>query len=232
MNKWIKKIGRLKKTIQGKDFYWKTQVDCEKLRMGNQYADWTFCTQNIDEHSIVYSFGIGTDISFDTQLIQKYGLTVFAYDPTPLSIEWLKSQNIPKEFIVQQIGLANFDGEINFNMPEKGEHVSCSMINTDEFSNTQSIKAKVFTLKKLMTINGHVHIDILKIDIEGAEYDVLKNICENSINVKQILVEFHHRFKEIGIMKSIEAIKLLNSFGYKIFYISDSGEEYSFIKTQ
>jgi hypothetical protein len=50
------------------------------------------------------------------------------------------------------------------------------------------------------------------------------------LQVSQILVEFHHRFKDVGIKKSIEAIDLLNQNGYKIFFVSDSGEEYSFIK--
>ena len=42
-----------------------------------------------------------------------------------------------------------------------------------------------------MKSNGHSHLDLLKIDIEGAEYEVLNYLINKSISVTQILVEFH-----------------------------------------
>ena len=35
---------------------------------------------------------------------------------------------------------------------------------------------KLYTLSTLMRMNGHTHIDILKIDLEGYEFDALKEI--------------------------------------------------------
>ena len=78
---------------------------------------------------------------------------------------------------------------------------------------------------------SHNHIDILKMDIEGAEYDVIDDILSSNIAIKQILVEFHHRFPNVGLKKTKETIKKLNNFGYRIFHISNNGEDYSFIKT-
>jgi len=231
MSRLIKKLSRYKKTLFGTDFFRSPEIDCNKLPFGNQFANWTFNPDNINAESIVYSFGIGTDISFDVQMIQKFGLKVFAYDPTPKSIEWLKTQNVPANFMAQQIGLADFNGEISFHLPENENYVSCSIIDTEGFSNEKSVKAKVLTLITLMEQNGHQKIDILKMDIEGAEYDVIKNIVNSDLKISQILIEFHHRFKDVGIKKTIEAIDILNKFGFKIFFVSESGEEYSFIKT-
>ena len=76
---------------------------------------------------------------------------------------------------------------------------------------------------------GHDSLDILKMDIEGAEYAVLHNVLENSIPVTQLCVEFHHRWREIGVSRTREAISALRARGYRIFHISDSGEEYSFL---
>jgi hypothetical protein len=76
---------------------------------------------------------------------------------------------------------------------------------------------------------GHDSIDILKMDVEGAEYAVLHDVLENSIIVRQLCVEFHHRWREIGVSKTREAISALRARGYRIFHISDSGEEYSFL---
>ena len=66
-------------------------------------------------------------------------------------------------------------------------------------------------------------------DVEGAEYDVIKDIEISNIRPDQILVEFHHRFPDIGINKSKDAIRRLREMGYCLFAISDTGEEFSFV---
>jgi len=38
-------------------------------------------------------------------------------------------------------------------------------------------------------------------DIEGAEYEVIDDLIASGIRPKQILVEFHHRFKNVGVKK-------------------------------
>jgi hypothetical protein len=55
------------------------------------------------------------------------------------------------------------------------------------------------------------------------------DVLENSIPVTQLRVEFHHRWREIGISRTREAVSALRARGYRIFHISDSGEEYSFL---
>jgi ribosomal protein L4 len=67
-------------------------------------------------------------------------------------------------------------------------------------------------------------------DIEGAEYAAIRDILKSNLNIQQILIEFHHRFREIGINETKQAIELLRKHGYQIFSISTSREEYSFIK--
>ncbi len=66
-------------------------------------------------------------------------------------------------------------------------------------------------------------------DIEGAEYDVVDDICNTSIRPKQILIEFHHRYPSVGIHKTKNAIETIWSMGYDLYSVSDTNEEYSFI---
>ena len=68
-------------------------------------------------------------------------------------------------------------------------------------------------------------------DIEGAEYEVIDDIVHSPVPIYQVLIEFHHRFEGIGIGRTKEAITKLNGTGYKIFNVSATGEEISFIKT-
>jgi Methyltransferase FkbM domain len=105
--------------------------------------------------------------------------------------------------------------------------VSATIIDRPE---TKSGAYKV-PVKKLSTIFNdlnHSQIDILKMNIEGAEYNVIDDILASKIPIKQLLIEFHHRFENVGINKTKEAIQKLNTAGFLIFDISNSGEEYSF----
>ncbi|GIS18490.1 MAG: hypothetical protein CM15mP120_04060 [Pseudomonadota bacterium] len=45
---------------------------------------------------------------------------------------------------------------------------------------------------------GHDHLDVLKMDIEGAEYAVLDDMLQSNILPDQLLVEFHHGKRKKG----------------------------------
>ena len=72
-------------------------------------------------------------------------------------------------------------------------------------------------------------IDFLKIDIEGAEYDVLVDCKDNLVNVENLFIEYHSRFSEEH--KLIEILDILNKSNFK-FYIKEAANIYSepFIK--
>jgi len=50
------------------------------------------------------------------------------------------------------------------------------------------------------------------------------------VSIKQLLIEFHHRFPDISIDRTRQAVTRLNASGYRIFFVSDTGEEYGFIR--
>jgi hypothetical protein len=91
-----------------------------------------------------------------------------------------------------------------------------------------SIELPVHRLATILGMLGHSQIDLLKMDIEGAEYGVLADLLAGPVAVKQLLVEFHHRWPEVGIAKTKHAIRMLHKAGYRIFSVSPSGEEYGF----
>jgi len=233
MKDFIIKALRGRKVLLGRDFYQGRQVRRSRLSYGNRFASWTFCPDVINENAVVYSFGVGEDVSFDLALIKKFKLQVHAFDPSPGSIEWVKKQPLPEEFHFYPYGLAAYDGNIQFAEPlEPGVH-SLRMIHADgnSIGGTNIHELPVHRLSTVMQKLGHSRIDILKMDIEGAEYTVVEDILEADFEIPQILIEFHHRFSNMGIEKTRQSIRKLNSAGYKIFNVSASGEEISFIHT-
>ncbi len=222
---------RLPKVLRGKDVYIKTDTVCNHLTYGNTGAAWTFCPDLINENAIVYSFGVGYDVSFDLALINNFDVSIHAFDPTPKSIHWVKKQNLPKQFILHEYGLANFSGKTKFHPPENPEHISATLIDRPETKH-EAYKVEVKTLDNIMTELGHKYIDLLKMDIEGAEYLAIEDLIKKGIKPHQLLIEFHHRFKNIGLKATKTAIKNLRKFGYKVFYVSKTGEEISFINSE
>jgi len=86
-------------------------------------------------------------------------------------------------------------------------------------------------LKTVMDNLGHRKIDILKMDIEGAEYKVIDDFLSSGIDVRQLLVEFHHgKFNGISNADTKRAIQKLYNRNYRIFYLSARQREFSFIK--
>ena len=67
-------------------------------RIGSDYGGWTFDQALLGRHSVVYSIGLGKDISFDLHLINKTRCHVHGFDDTPVSTAFLKKQKLPPHF--------------------------------------------------------------------------------------------------------------------------------------
>ncbi len=214
-----RRVRRAYEAARGRDVWQNAQVRCERLWLGNEHAQWCVCPSELGAASIVYSIGVGTDISFDLELIRRFGLRVEAFDPTPRSIEWVKGQRLPEQFVFHALGVADFDGTCKFFPPENAEFVSHTVVARDGESSraAEAVEAPVYRLASIAKRLGHERIDLLKMDIEGAEYGVLDDLLGDGITVKQLLVEFHHRWPEVGIAKTKKAIAALNEAGYLIF---------------
>lgn len=223
------KIKKLIKRITNKYSHFKISVKCNYKWYGNTYGGFYICPELLNENSIIYSFGIGEDISFDNAVIKNHNCHVFGFDPTPKSINWIKENNPQNKFHFYDYGISNKSGYIEFYLPKNPEYVSGSIITQKNVDILKSISVEMKSLTDIMNELGHKHIDVLKMDIEGSEYNVIEDILNTNISITQILIEFHDRYFENGNIKSKETIDKLKRYGYKIFAISDSFEEISFI---
>jgi len=224
----FRKGRRYSKTLIGRDVVHRVQVKCPKERHGTKYGGWVICPTKITKDSIVCSFGVGEDISFDLSLINQYRCKVYAFDPTPRSIQWVKSQTLPPEFLLFEFGIADYDGIAKFNPPENPNHISHTILERSSTAHN-AIEVKVHKLTKILEMLGYDKVDILKMDIEGGEYAVIDDLFKSNIDVHQLLVEFHHNFKNVSIAQTKNTVKLLNDNGFRIFHISPF-YEYSFIR--
>lgn len=183
--------------------------------LGSDYGGWGLDLSKISESSIIYSFGVGTDVTFDNELINKTKCIIHAFDPTPRSINWVKKQNLNTNFLFYEIGLSDKDGTSFFNEPPNESWVSYSETNNP---NEKSVECQVKTLSSIMKQLNHSYIDLLKMDIEGSEFSVLINLHKSNIFPSQILVEFHGD----DLKKITDVLDLFSNYNiYKRFAKSD-----------
>lgn len=231
MNTFFRRLKFLKDIILGKECYFPLQRSEKTKWMGSEKCGFYVVPDLLAKDSVVYSFGIGEDISFDEDLISEYGCFVYAYDPTPKSKIFIEKKTPSSLFKYFECGIADYDGKTKFFLPANDEYVSCTTYNRWGYDERERVPLEV-NVKKLSTMmreNSHSHIDLLKMDVEGSEYSVIDNILKENISIKQICVEVHHRFSGMGIGKTQKMVQELNKKGFYIVAISDTKEEYTFI---
>jgi hypothetical protein len=59
---------------------------------------------------------------------------------------------------------------------------------------------------------GHSRVDLLKLDIEGAEYEVLIDLAKGSIRPLVLCIEF----ERLGLRENYRALHALAQCGYRV----------------
>lgn len=94
-----------------------------------------------------------------------------------------------------------------------------SMGSKIETSGTNTKEVKATRLKDYLTSS----VDFLKIDIEGAEYEVLKDITSELHYVKNMFLEYHGTFSQNNELA--EMIEIVRNAGFN-FYIKEAASIY------
>lgn len=196
-----------------------------KIKLGNE-CSWFIDTTLLHPGSIVYSGGVGNDISFELALTKKIGCDILLFDPSETGCKTMnKKENEHERLKFFPIGLDKEDGIVKFSKPENSVEGSFAILRDVQKDFVEFSCRSISSLTKEFK---HQVIDLLKIDIEGFEYAVIDDILKNKIEVKQICVEFHHFFKEIPRSKTSKTIRQLIKRGYVIIHKHRS--DYTFIK--
>jgi FkbM family methyltransferase len=199
------------------------------VRLGDPGGRWSIVPTSLGSDTMVFALGVGTEISFERDLIARYGVTVHAFDPTPIALEWARSRPLPERFLLHPFGVADFDGTASFAAPRKRKFASFSLVRREGVG--PAVEAPVHRLTTLMDMLHLPAPDVIKMDIEGAEYAVLSDLLESGLRPAQILVEFHHRWREVGARRTRQALTLLQRTGYRIADVSENGMEYVFLNS-
>lgn len=231
-----KKVGELpfkyffiKKRRLIREFCLKNLTDFDDQNI-KTYYNYYLDSSLINKNSIIYSFGLSTNIKFEEQLAKDFNVNVYCFDPTPSSVNYMMQIN-NLNLIYKPFGIYTEDKKIKFYSTdsESKKNWNGSILKDYAYKNgeTNTEYLQCYKLKTLLDMNNHKKIDILKIDIEGVAIEVLHDVLNDKIYPEQIAVEFEVAGND-NISKDFlknqfdDILKILNklkSLNYKIYHM-------------
>lgn len=143
---------------------------------------------------------------------------VLAFEPDALSFPLLqKNTNGMTGIVLKQKAVWKDNTTINFD----NTGTLSSRIVTNPFSNQK--EAKIVEAERLRDYLDKP-IFFLKLDIEGAEYEVIKDCADRLGMAQNIFLEYHGRFDQINELTEIFTLLRENDFYY---YIKEAAPVYS-----
>ena len=197
--------------------------------VGTPYGGWNVPVSLLEPGWTCYSIGAGGDISFDTELAGRYGLKVRCVEPVVDYVELARSRaNGQADLVVYRAALALEDGPLRMQLthiPNSRSVSSVRLYDTDEW-----VEVPGRTLQSLMSELGDNRIDLLKVDMEGGEYDWLRHVDLAALGVKVLCIQLHHN---ASVRRARRAIADLRAAGFqlvacrpvvKLTFVSDQEE--------
>lgn len=176
----------------------------------------------LEEGFVCYCIGVGDRVTFDLDLVER-GCRVFAFDPTPESIEYMKRVDYDEERLTfEPYGVWSENTTLRFFAPAASGGVNWSVV--DLHSTGEYFTAECKTLSTLMAEHGHDRIDLLKLDVEGAWEPILDSMLRDGIRPRILVVEFD---SPTSIGKIRRMVARLDKAGFALGHFR--GEDFLFV---
>jgi len=152
----------------------------------------------LDENSIVFDLG-GYVGEWSKKIFSSYGSNIFIFEPVLRFVKIMRKEfSNNKKIKIFRFGLSNRDDDVYINIDETASSIFKGGNNKE--------KIRLVNIEKFLNENSIGRIDLMKINIEGGEYDLLDFMLDKELvyMVKNIQIQFHQfvpnsksRMKEI-----------------------------------
>jgi FkbM family methyltransferase len=178
---------------------------------------WGVLEGSLTQDSFIVSAGVGKSITFEQAIVRNFQATIILLDPSPTGINTISLIGNEDGYLdFRPIGLAAQTGSLHFGRPDIESEGSFRKGNAND-----GLKLNCVSLKHLLDAEKRDHIDLLKLDVEGFEYEILLSALRSKITIDQICVEIHtNRVITIDetIFSALWLLIRLRLSGYAIVY--------------
>jgi FkbM family methyltransferase len=241
MNRWTGNVyrgmrrGTWLQALMGREpFYWVKERSGVR-EFGSKYGRWGIDASRLSSQATIASFGLGEDVSFEQSILDAFGCRIYGFDPTPRSIHYVRDHLKHPKFMHHPVALAPHRGTLRFALPPAAAADQTSASAVADYrrdGDPGAIEMPCVDLRGALALARISRVDVLKMDIEGMEYDVLEQAMKDRSleEVQQVLVEFHHFLPGLNPEKTRHAIRRLHAAGFEIAWIGRTNHEYLFLK--
>lgn len=192
----------------------------------DQIEGHSFVVDLLDADKVSVDLGVNCG-AFAANVIKRYGVRVVGAEPVPQLYRQLKTG---PNLVVEQVAVTSSTGETTLFVNNR----RCASVR-DELAedDAQLIIVPAVTLAELIERHEILTIDLLKVDIEGAEIGVLLGVDpELAARIRQITVEFHS-FLDPALADGVNAVNAhLKKLGFQRFDMSRNQTDVLYINAQ
>lgn len=173
-------------------------------------------------------FDIGANIGIFSLAVAKHNskVKVHAFEPIPLNACLFQASLLLNEIEsvkLNQSCVGDYVGDVEFSLASDSAY--SSIHDTGRLPETKKIQTSVTTLDSYLHANNIANIDIMKIDVEGAEKLVLDGakgiFSAHLMKPRLVLMELYDQnFGRFGT-SIVEVVSQMKSFGYSPFFLKD-----------
>ncbi len=206
-------------------------------RLGSRYGGWWLDSRRLAAAPLLIDCGLGKDISFPVSFLDQFGGRVVGVEPNPHSLEYCKNVAPKGMRIIPQAFWIETGNTLTFHLPRPQEElpkgadgVSGSILDSHTYVGDESISVETISFAEILKQEQRQECDVLKMDIEGAEYEILEALCNSGeiALAKQLLVEFHHGATSYTQADTERIVSMLEARDFRL--IHTEGRNYIFCR--
>ncbi len=162
------------------------------------------------------SLDIGANLGLFTYFMSRSSKKVFAFEPNPYPLKHLKNI-IDNNVEIVPIAIGDEDGVIKLNVPKNRKGWSSNGASIKNVKLNRGMQYEV-SIRKIDTLKIH-NIGLIKIDVEGAELEVLKGARKTISDQKpNLIIE-----NEINHTHTPELLfNFMKNINYNAFYVNNN----------